>query len=216
VALTAADRAGNQASAACPYTITFAPTSAPPVSEPLACTRAIALSDVTPQGRRVRLGGVARMRHAGAPVEIHAGGRVVAGATVRADGTFQTTAPRPHGPAAARTRYRAIVAGHRSPALRLIRRALTITGRQRTGDKIRVTGRLRTKSGARRRLTIERHTGCTSAVITHVVTVRTRRDGSFTVVLDTPSQPDTLAVYRVHATRPVTYALPIILRHARR
>jgi hypothetical protein len=170
------------------------------------------LTDVTPVGRRVRLGGVARIGYAGQTVEIRAGERVAARATVRSDGTFRTHAPRPRGPNAPGTRYRAIVAGHSSPALRLIR-ALVLTTQRRVGDRVRVTGRLRDARGVRRRLTIERHTGCTTAQIARIATVQTRRDGTFTVTLDPPTQPDTLAAYRVRATRPATYTLPIVLRY---
>jgi hypothetical protein len=46
-----------------------------------------------------------------------------------------------------------------------------------------------------------------------VATVHTHRDGTFTATLQAPTEPDTLAVYRVRATRPATYTLPIVIRY---
>ena len=193
---------------------TVAGTSAPALSSsaPLLCTRAIVLTDVTPVGRRVRLAGVARLAYTGQPVQIRAGERVVARATVRSDATFQTHArppPRPQRPG------QPLSGDRRGPRLAGAQ-AHPRAGAHRPAPRRqpgRVTGRLRGARGIRRRLTIERHPGCTSAQIARIATVHTRRDGTFTLTLDPPTHPDTLAVYRVRATRPATYTPPIVLRH---
>jgi hypothetical protein len=119
-----------------------------PEPEPatLACTkRKLALIDVVPAGRRVRLFGIADEEYAGRTVDIlfRGTGRRVAEAVVEDDGSFSTTAPMP--PRAVRStnraRYVATIDRHKSLDLKLMRRMVVESMSARNGA-VTIVGRV--------------------------------------------------------------------------
>src|SRR4051795_3903301 len=114
----AASAAQQVGSAAAPHSASQATVAAE-----LQCTHGLVLTDVLEGRQRVHLLGVARAGLVGRRLRIvfTRTGRTVARATVRPDGTFETTAPLP--PARQRAsntaRYRAQLGTQRSPAFKL-------------------------------------------------------------------------------------------------
>jgi hypothetical protein len=175
---------------------------------PVLCTAAIVLTDVSRSGRRVRLAGFTERRYAGRRVVLRASGRRVGTAAVRPDGSFATRVRAPRGPGAGITSYTAEIDRRRSAALQLSRRLTITTARVAAG--VRVRGRLAGTNRARRRLTVQRSLGC--AQPTAVRTIRTDRRGRFTVTLRRPATGGT-AVFRIRTAsgRPRTFSLPVVI-----
>jgi hypothetical protein len=177
-------------------------------SNPLLCTAAIVLTDVSRSGRRVRLAGFAEHRYAGQRVVLRANGRRVGRATVRPDGSFATRVRAPRGPGAGITSYTAEIDRHLSAALQLSRR-LTIRT-QRVSAGVRVRGQLSGANRARRKLIVQRSLDCGKPRALR--TIRTDRRGRFTVTLRRPAAGRT-AVYRIRTAsgRPRTFSLPVVI-----
>lgn len=147
VVVTGADRAGNTATAECGYDVVAS-------GLPFCGTDELLLTDARIAGRkrpRVRLHGIARQRLAGERVELRAGRRVVATATVRRDGRFSALADRPRR----RTSFRAHLGAQRSDAVTYDPR-LTAGRERRRGRTTTVDVRAR---GART-IVLTRRTGC--------------------------------------------------------
>ncbi len=181
----------------------------PPDAPPL-CGRPVMLISVTLHRREVRLAGVARAVHAGAPVTISAAGRPVAVAIVAPDGTFRTTAQRTRN--AAKLRYQARLEDEQSAALRATR-LLIIDSQTATPGGVRVRGRLISRRRAHRTLAVTRQLGCSGTRTPKAKIVRTDRRGRFSVTLPTPPADELIAVYRLRTTSGgKTYTLPLVLR----
>jgi YVTN family beta-propeller protein len=177
---------------------------APDTTPPAPCQRAIVLTDVARHGGRVHVAGVARMRYAGQPVTLLRGSRILGHATVAQDGSFRTTLR----VAGRRARVRAVVAGHRSRALR-VTRLLRITGRRALSDgRLRVTGRV---PGGRGAVQVRAQTGCVPSRTRTLRTVRADRRGRVAVTLPRPSAVDRVAVYRLATRRPSSFSLPVLM-----
>jgi hypothetical protein len=169
----------------------------------LGCTdRAVVLEDVVPEGRRVRLLGVAERAHAGERAEIRflATGKVVARPVVGPDGRFAATAPLPKGKLrhSNKARYAATVAGERSPALKLERR-MQVTQVRAASGKVTIAGRVLgplAKRAADRAIEVQRRRSCSSTEV--VARVKPAKDGRFRVTLDAP-EGQRAAVYRLRA-----------------
>jgi hypothetical protein len=178
----------------------------------LGCTdRAVVLEDVVPDGRRVRLLGVAERRHAGARAEIRflGTGKVVARPVIGPDGRFAATAPLPKGKLrhSNRARYDATVAGERSPALKLERR-MQVTRVQAAAGSVTISGRVlgpQAKRAADRTIEVQRRRSCSSNEV--VARVKPGKDGRFRVTLDAPDG-ERAAVYRLRARVPRSAASP--------
>jgi len=141
--------------------------------------------------RRVTLAGVARPALAGRDVALTANGRRAGTARVGADGGFTTVLPAPKARRRGSVRYRAIVAGARSPALKL-RRRMTMTAGDESGSRISLSGRVRAPLPARTRgaVRVRRYTTCRRG---RTVSSATRRPGG------------RFAVRVARASRPVVY-----------
>jgi Metallo-peptidase family M12 len=169
---------------------------------PALCSGVITLTDVSRQGRRVRLAGFAQRRLAGRRVTLTANGRTVGHAKVAKTGRFAARVGAPRG---GRTAYRAKVAGARSAALRLAR---PLTARA-SGTRIR--GTLRGAGSADRRLTVFRSTNCTGKP-KPVKRLRTDAQGRFSLRVARPKRGSTV-VYRVRTAsgRPRASSLPLVV-----
>lgn len=164
---------------------------------PLTCTRPVVLTDVHIAGSRVVVGGIAREQYAGKSIVIKSGAKRLAGTTVRADGTFEAGGPKPSAAAARSVRYVATVDGKRSAPLGISR--LAILGQQRSGDDVRVRGRLTGAKSRAQPLSVARREGCPASTAGTVKRLRTSSSGAFTVTLARPSTPGEVAVYRITA-----------------
>ena len=168
----------------------------------LACTtRRLVLVDVLPAQGRVQLFGAADKRLAGRTVQIvfDATREVVARARVRADGSFQTTAPLP--PRAIRrsnlARYQARIGRERSLALKLERR-MVVRSIRSSGGRVTIVGRIsRPLASPLRTIEVRQRLSCQRTKV--VARVRPARDGTFRVRLAAPARQAS-AVYRL-ATR---------------
>ncbi|WP_205695880.1 hypothetical protein [Conexibacter sp. SYSU D00693] len=167
----------------------------------LACTtRKLVLTDVVPEGRRVRLLGAADRSLAGKRVAItlQATGKVVARPVVRADGSFTATAPMPSRKVRSgnRARYVAKVGRERSLNLKLQRR-MQVTGVRSKGGAVTISGRVaRPLAGTERarRITVKRRLSCKTWET--VGTTAPKADGSFRITVDAP-EGTAAAVYRL-------------------
>jgi hypothetical protein len=169
----------------------------------LACSdRKLVLVDVLRRGNRVKLLGAANRRYVGRRVAIRlrSTGRVVAHATVRKDGSFETTAPRPPlAQMASHTkanslRYRAEIGRERSLPLKLQRRMIVSSLRSAKG-KVTIRGRVvRPLTTPRSTIRLVRRVSCHKVVL--VKRFKPRPDGTFTVTVKAPKR-QAAAVYRM-------------------
>lgn len=163
----------------------------------LRCTRRkLVLIDVLQRGGHVRLYGAADKSLVGRTARIQLdGGRTVAHARIRKDGTFATTAPLP--PRSIRytndARYRAVVGHERSLNLKLHRRLLVRSTKSANG-RVTIAGRVVLPLGKPiRTVTIKQRVTCRSQRV--VKRFKPRRDGTFRVTLRAPKGFG-VAVYR--------------------
>ncbi len=171
----------------------------------LACSdRKLILVDVLKQGGRVKLIGAANRDYVGKKVAIRLrrGNKVVAHATVKKDGSFETTAPLPakalmaSHTASNTLRYRAEIGKELSLPLKLQRR-LTVSSLKssKDGKTVRITGRVvgpLTKPVSDVR--VVRRVSCRKVVL--VKRFKPRSDGTFSVVVPAPKGASA-AVYRL-------------------
>lgn len=184
------------------------PPAPPAPPAPALCGKAIVLTDVTLRGRVVRIGGVTRAEHAGRPVAIAVGGRVVARTTSAADGTFRANVNRTDK----HVRYQASVDGNRSPALAPARR-LVIDSQTSTARGERIRGHLVSRHRAGRKLAVGRLLGCSGERTRRAMLVRTDANGRFVVTLHKPSRVEKVAYYRLRTVGGTkAFTLPIVLR----
>lgn len=172
----------------------------------LQCTgRPVTLIDVLQRGRRTFIQGAARSSFAGRPVNVYlaATGRKVATTKVGPNGLFQATAPLPASRIRTTNaaRYYAVVASHRSQALKFHRR-LTARTVLVSGGKVRMSG---TVSGPKLRsqavIVIKRRLSCHSYAT--VKQVKPDAHGRFSVTL-TPPKGLGAVVYRAQTRVPAT------------
>jgi NHL repeat len=148
--------------------------------------------------RRVVVAGVARPALVGHTVDLTADGRHAGSARVGEDGGFTAVLPAPAARRPASVRYRAIVAGARSPALKL-RRRMTMSAGARPGDRVSLSGRVRAPLSTRARgaVRLRRYVTCRRART--ITSTSRRRGGRFAVPVDRRSRP---IVYRATARVP--------------
>jgi hypothetical protein len=192
------------------------PTAAPTTPKPkatvagqsvadqlLACSdRKLILVDVLAQDGHVELLGAANRRYVGKQVAIRlrATGKVVAHATVRKDGSFQTTAPLParayfasHAKANS-VRYRAEIGKELSLPLKLQRR-LIVSGLTSEKGKVTIAGRVvRPLTRPVATIRLVRRVSCHKVVL--VKRFKPRADGTFKVTVKAPAG-QAAAVYRM-------------------
>jgi hypothetical protein len=169
----------------------------------LQCTdRKLVLVDVLRRGSRVKLLGAANRDYVGRRVAIRlrATGKIVAHATVRKDGSFQTYAPAP--PAAMmstnrranRVRYRAEIGKELSLPLKLRRRMVVSSMTSRKG-KVTIVGRvIRPLTTPVSTIRVVRRVSCHKVVL--VARVKPREDGTFRITVKAP-RDRAAAVYRL-------------------
>jgi hypothetical protein len=169
----------------------------------LACSdRKLVLVDVLKQGGRVKLLGAANRKYVGRKVAIRLrrGNRIVAHATVRKDGSFQTTAPMPpRAVMASHTkantlRYRAEIGKELSLPLKLQRRLIVSSLTSKAGKVTiagRVVGPLTTPVSTIR---LVRRISCHKVVL--VKRFKPNADGTFRVTVKAP-KGQAAAVYRL-------------------
>jgi hypothetical protein len=190
--------------AQCPASPAVKPPAAPAGGATellLSCgDRKVVLEDVFADRGRVQLLGVADRHFAGQKVSLvfSAGGKVVATATVGADGRFKATAPLPPRGLrnSDRARYVAKVGGQSSLNLKLARRML-VTRVGSAGGKVTIAGRVVPPLAARpkdRTITLQRIVACKKAQT--VTKLRPRSNGSFSVTVPAVAG-QTAAVYRL-------------------
>jgi hypothetical protein len=169
----------------------------------LACTdRKLVLVDVLERGSRVKLLGAANRKYVGRKVAIRlrATGRIVARATVRKDGSFETTAPRPPRSffathkRANRVRYRAEIGKELSLPLKL-RRRLIVSSLSSKNGRVTISGRVvRPLTTPRSEIRVVRRVSCHKVVLVKRFTPPP--DGTFRVTVKAP-KGQTAAVYRL-------------------
>ncbi|HEV7751715.1 MAG TPA: hypothetical protein VGO71_09230 [Baekduia sp.] len=169
----------------------------------LACSdRKLVLVDVLEQGSRVKLLGAANRSYVGKRVAIRlrATGRVVAHATVRKDGSFQTTAAMPpraylatHEKANS-VRYRAEIGKELSLPLKLQRRLIVNSLTSKDG-KVTIAGRVvRPLTTPVSTIRIVRRVSCHKVVL--VKRFKPNADGTFRVTVKAP-KGQAAAIYRL-------------------
>jgi hypothetical protein len=169
----------------------------------LACSdRKLVLVDVLKQDGHVKLLGAANRDYVGKRVAIRlrATGKVVAHATVRKDGSFQTTAPMParayfasHAKAN-RVRYRAEIGKELSLPLKLQRRLIVSSLTSKAG-KVTIAGRVvRPLTTPVATIRLVRRVSCHKVVL--VKRFKPRADGTFKVTVKAPAG-QAAAVYRM-------------------
>ncbi|MCZ4494802.1 MAG: hypothetical protein JWP53_3733 [Conexibacter sp.] len=169
----------------------------------LACSdRKLVLVDVLEQGSRVKLLGAANRAYVGKRVAIRlrATGRVVAHATVRKDGSFQTTAampPRAYLATHARAnsvRYRAEIGKELSLPLKLQRRLIVSSLTSKAG-KVTIAGRVvRPLTTPVSTIRLVRRVSCHKVVL--VKRFKPNADGTFRVTVKAP-KGQAAAIYRM-------------------
>lgn len=171
----------------------------------LACSdRKLILVDVIKQNGRVKLLGAANRDLVGKKVAIRLrrGNRVVAHATVKKDGSFETTAPLPaRALMASHTksntlRYRAEIGKERSLPLKLQRR-LTVSSLKaaKDGKTVKITGRVvRPLTTPVADVRVVRRVSCHKVVL--VKRFKPRADGTFSISVKAP-KGQSAAVYRL-------------------
>jgi hypothetical protein len=171
----------------------------------LACSdRKLILVDVLKQGGRVKLLGAANRDYVGRKVAIRLrrGDKVVAHATVKKDGSFETTAPMPAKALMAShtkantLRYRAEIGKEKSLPLKLQRR-LTVSSLKaaKDGKTVKITGRVvRPLTTPISDVRVVRRVSCHKVVL--VKRFKPRADGTFSVSVKAP-KGQSAAVYRL-------------------
>ena len=179
--------------------VTCPPPSVTASDLALQCTtRKLVLIDVLEHGRRVKLLGAADRRYVGRRVGIvfSATGKQVASAVVRADGSFQTTAPLPAPSLRGtnRARYQAVLGGERSLRLKL-RRRMVVDSLSSADGQVTIVGRVvKPLAAPVKPITVVRRISCTqSEVVEQIVP---RADGRFRVTVAAPPGQQA-AVYRL-------------------
>jgi hypothetical protein len=169
----------------------------------LACSdRKLVLVDVLKQGSRVKLLGAANRRYVGKKVAIRlrATGKIVARATVRKDGSFQTTAAMPPraylatNRRANSVRYRAEIGKELSLPLKLQRR-LIVNSLTSKGGKVTISGRVvRPLTTPVSTIRLVRRVSCHKVVL--VKRFKPNADGTFRMTVKAP-KGQAAAVYRM-------------------
>ncbi|MCK9248418.1 MAG: hypothetical protein M0P31_05500 [Solirubrobacteraceae bacterium] len=200
-----------------PPTTTPLPTRPAPVpaTPPFCMTPFVSLVDLAPIGGerrpRTRLVGVASPLLAGKTVRVRRDGKQVARSRVREDGTIRVTvaAPKKSARARARARYRIVVEGFRSRALKATRKATITQQKVLRGGRISVRGRIK---GARRARTLVVTGQATCGDVRQSSrTVRTDRRGRFRVVLAPPTGAAPAVIYRLRLAGGRTTTLPVVV-----
>jgi hypothetical protein len=185
----------------------------------LQCTsRRLVLVDVLNQNGRVKLLGAADRALVGKTVGLRlaAGGKTVATAKVKADGSFSTTAPLP--PKAIRNtnkaRYQAFIGKEKSLDLKLSRR-MVVSSLTSSRGKVRISGRvIKPLAKSVASITLTRRLSCKKSEV--VKRFKPKADGTFAITVDAPDDA-TAAVYRMSTfvrrttktnTTSPTYTLP--------
>ncbi len=175
------------------------PTTAPKISPILQCTTAqVALIDVVQQGSRVEITGAARLVLAGKRVSIKflATHRIVATATIAADGTFSATAPLPAGKIRESNlaRYEAVVGSLHSLNLKLDRR-MYMTSATHSGAHILLSGYVTGSFKAGAVVKILLRVTCSSQKV--IAKVKLNAAGKFNATVPAPiGAASQIAVYR--------------------
>jgi hypothetical protein len=169
----------------------------------LSCSdRKLVLVDVLKQGDHVKLLGAANRSYVGKRVAIRlrATGKVVAHATVREDGSFQTTAPMParayfaSNEKANSVRYRAEIGKELSLPLKLQRRLIVSSLTSKDG-KVTIKGRVvRPLTTPVATIRLVRRVSCHKVVL--VKRFKPRADGTFSVTVKAPAG-QAAAIYRM-------------------
>lgn len=161
--------------------------------------RSVVLEDIVPNGRRVKLLGIAARQHVGRQVQIRfeASGKVVARAKVAADGRFAASAAMPARRLrqSNRARYTAKIGRDRSRSLKLARRMHVGTIRA-AGGKVTISGWISGRRAARARdrvIEVQRRT-CTKTEVVARISPNSR--GRFRVTVPSP-HGEIGAVYRL-------------------
>ncbi len=175
----------------------------PQLSAALACTTAqVALINVLQQGSHVLITGAARLVLAGKRVGIKflASGKVVASATIGADGTFTASAPLPPANVRAtnRARYEAVVGSLHSLNLKLQRRMYMVSA-TRSGAHVLLSGYV---TGSFRPDTVVKillRVTCSKEVV--IAKAKLTSSGKFSASVPAPSgAASQIAVYRATTT----------------
>jgi hypothetical protein len=146
----------------------------------------VVLTDVVEKDGKVKLVGVAAAQFVGRSVDVvltDTGKRVVS-APVQPDGTFRARAPLPPNAIrwTNRARYRAVIDGERSMALKLHRR-MRISRMKPSTDVITLAGRIYGRQGDDE-VTIYRRESCTKDI--EVTTVKPDADGRWRATMPAP------------------------------
>jgi hypothetical protein len=170
--------------------------------------RRIVLIDVEIHKGRVMLYGAADRRYAGKRIRIRStwNGRTVARPKLSRTGLFRATAALP--PSAIRTtndaRYQASVGKQRSLNLKLMRRMLVSSTRQR-GDTVTITGRVtKPLASPRRMIVVKRRLSCSRWRV--IERFKPRADGRFSVRLEAPLEGEAAAYRMSTKVRKNTFA----------
>ena len=174
-------------------------TVGPQISPALACSTAqVALINVVTQGSHVLITGAARLVLAGKRVSIKflATGKIVASATIAADGTFSASAPLP--PAKIRetnlARYEASVGSLHSLNLKLDRRMYMVSA-TRSGAHVLLSGYVTGSFKAGSEVKILLRVTCSKEEV--IAKVKLTRSGKFSATVPAPSAAASqIAVYR--------------------
>jgi ribosomal protein L15 len=187
------------------------------VQAALACTTAqVALIDVIPRGSSVLITGAARQVLAGQKVSVKllGTGKVVASATVQADGSFSATAPLPAVKIrnTNKARYEASVGSDHSQALKLERR-MYMTSAVLSGPHVLLSGYV--TGSFKKGSTVEILLRVTCSKEEVIAKVKLTGSGKFTATVPAASATASeIAVYRAHTTvlngthPATTYTLP--------
>ncbi len=180
-------------------TSSAAPAAVSQLSPALACTTAqVALINVVTQGSHVLITGAARLVLAGKRVSIKflATGKIVASATIAANGTFTASAPLP--PAKLRetnrARYEASVGSLHSLNLKLDRRMYMVSA-TRSGAHVLLSGYVTGSFKAGTEVKILLRVTCSKEEV--IDKVKLTRSGKFSATVPAPSAATSqIAVYR--------------------
>jgi hypothetical protein len=192
-------------------------TTTPQPSAVLACTTAqVALINVIQKGSHVLITGAARLVLAGKRVGIRflATGKMVATATIGADGDFSASAPLPPAKIRGgnRARYEAVVGSLHSLNLKLERR-MYMTSVTSSGGHVALSGYVTGSFKAGSKVKILLRVTCSKEDV--VATVKLTRSGKFSATVSAPTgAASQIAVYRAtttvldHGHPEATYTLP--------
>jgi hypothetical protein len=187
-----------------------------PAAPGLLCGRPIVLSGGGAGGGRTHLAGVARPDLVGRRVTIFLGDERVGRATVRVDGSFDTTVPSPPALPPSTAIYRASVASLGSAPIKLSPRPVQILEERPTAHGVRVTF----AAAPHQRLTVAQMPGCRPAQTKSPRTLHTNADGLATITLTRPPSgewPRTYVAWTSQAAKnPPSFSPPVIVRAPRR